>query len=517
MKHHLKQLIPSQTCLACEVCCRYPDRQSPMAPVFSREELQKAVELGLPKQSFPTPEHGRGARIRVTAGESCYRCPAFVPGTHECTIYPERPFDCQLYPYLLMFNPNKSKIHLVMDPLCPFIQAHHNPLSPSVGEGKGEGENLMEEYGAYLHEYLSRTEVIQWICQNQNLVSEYQDSMIRVCDLEKLTKSLVPEPIQQGLTPLTLRDFDRFQKAFARKPPALSCEHFLSHYLWSDSLRYYWTEINGYLCLFAEAGNHLFMPVPPMGVGAYRDTPLPEIIEGCFEIMNFWNQNRTVSRISGMREEDLTILPPPPFMGGGRGEGEEEHYKISLVEYDYIDRRIDLVNLRGNAYKSKRANYNQFLQNHPAAIYRPFTKEDIPACLRLYQTWLAQYKERRPAKHEIEMAQENFKVHQKALLEYEKLGLMGRVVELDGKIAGYTFGVPLSPEIFYIIFEITDLRNKGISQYLFREFCRELEPYEYVHAGGDSGVVSLARVKESYHPVKKHPIYQISEKPQRPF
>ncbi|GEM_PF-330866 len=562
MKHHLKQLIPSEICLACEVCCRYPDRQTLMAPVFSREEQQKAVELGLPKQSFPTPEPGRGARIRVTTGESsstasfdklrtlsersesnglttsCYQCPAFVPGTHECTIYPERPFDCQLYPFMLMFSQHKSKVHLIMDPLCPFIQTHNNPLSP----------NPLTAYGRYLYDYLEQPEIIQWICQNQNLVSEYQDSMIRVRDLEKLTKSLVPEPIQQGLTPLTSRDFDRFQKAFSRKKPILSCEHFLFHYLWNDSLRYYWTEMNGYLCLFAETGNHLFMPVPPMDVGARRAVPLPEIVEECFNIMNFWNQNRAVSRIAGIREEDIVnVGATPRGCPPGAGTGARP-YTVTLVEHDYLYRRIDLVNLKGNTYKSKRASYNQFLRNHPAAIYHPFTKEDIPACLHLYQTWLAQYKERRLdssassfdklrtlsersesngltiRKHEIEMAEENFKVHQKAFLETVGARpfdgaqgkravplLIGRVIEINGEISGYTFGVPLSSEIFYILFEITDLTIKGISQYLFREFCRELEPYPFIHAGGDSGLDSLRRVKESYHPLKKYPVYQISQ------
>jgi hypothetical protein len=283
--------------------------------------------------------------------------------------------------------------------------------------------------------------------------------------------------------------------------------------------------------------------------------------------MNFWNQNRAVSRIGGIREDDLVIVTGTgsPQSHALRGTAEVPTqsvgtriststgtypYKATLVEHDYVYQRTDLVDLEGNTYKSKRTSYNQFLRNHPAAVYRPFIKEDIPACLYLYQTWLAQYKERHPdssassfdklpstplragrtlserlvvsevepsesnglttRKHETEMAEENFKVHQKTLLEHEKLGLTGRVVELDGEIAGYTFGVPLSLGTFYVTFEITDLRNKGISQYLFREFCRELEPYEYIHAGGDSGVISLVRVKESYHPVKKHPVYQVT-------
>jgi len=84
MKHQLKQLIPSEICLSCEVCCRYPDKQSLMAPVFSLEEEKNAIGMGLPKQSFPVAEPNRGSRIQVVPnGESCYRCPAFHPLTPQ--------------------------------------------------------------------------------------------------------------------------------------------------------------------------------------------------------------------------------------------------------------------------------------------------------------------------------------------------------------------------------------------------------------------------------------------------
>ena len=76
MKHQLKQLIPSQTCLDCDICCRYPDKQSHMAPVFSLEEKSKAIELGIPKRFFSPPQANRGFQISPIIGEGCFRCPA---------------------------------------------------------------------------------------------------------------------------------------------------------------------------------------------------------------------------------------------------------------------------------------------------------------------------------------------------------------------------------------------------------------------------------------------------------
>ncbi|HEY5627110.1 MAG TPA: hypothetical protein VIR79_04150, partial [Nitrospira sp.] len=43
----LPQLVPSSTCLRCEVCCRFPDPDSPLRPYFTEQEVSRAVAGGV--------------------------------------------------------------------------------------------------------------------------------------------------------------------------------------------------------------------------------------------------------------------------------------------------------------------------------------------------------------------------------------------------------------------------------------------------------------------------------------
>ena len=70
----LPQLVPSSACLRCDVCCRFPDPDSPLRPFFTGEEISRAVDHGLETKVF----HDRsGCQITVvpdTQGEG-FVCP----------------------------------------------------------------------------------------------------------------------------------------------------------------------------------------------------------------------------------------------------------------------------------------------------------------------------------------------------------------------------------------------------------------------------------------------------------
>jgi hypothetical protein len=90
---------------------------------------------------------------------------------------------------------------------------------------------------------------------------------------------------------------------------------------------------------------------------------------------------------------------------------------------------------------------------------------------------------------------------------YRGLSLMGRVVKINQEIKAFTFGFKLNPNTFCILYEITDLSIKGLAQFIFAEFCRELKQYKYINIMDDSGLANLKKVKLSYHPVKLVPSY----------
>ena len=73
-------------------------------------------------------------------------------------------------------------------------------------------------------------------------------------------------------------------------------------------------------------------------------------------------------------------------------------------------------------------------------------------------------------------------------------------------------GYPLNLDTFCLLFEITDLNIKGLSQFIYREFCKELtNRYKWMNAMDDSGLENLKRVKQSYHPKQLIPTYNIYE------
>ena len=48
----LPQLVPSRTCLQCDVCCRFPDPDSALRPYFAESEIARALAGVFMKRPF---------------------------------------------------------------------------------------------------------------------------------------------------------------------------------------------------------------------------------------------------------------------------------------------------------------------------------------------------------------------------------------------------------------------------------------------------------------------------------
>ena len=102
----------------------------------------------------------------------------------------------------------------------------------------------------------------------------------------------------------------------------------------------------------------------------------------------------------------------------------------------------------------------------------------------------------------LAMSQDAESAHRVALRESAALGLSGLVVTIEGRVAGYTLGGPVRPTLFGVWLEIADPGRRGLSVFLFREFCRAQTGVEWITALDDSGMESLARAKQSYRPAR---------------
>jgi Fe-S-cluster containining protein len=128
----IDSIVPSELCLKCEICCRFPDPDSPLAPFFTEEEVKSALASGLPPDSFNGEPSGRiclipfPEEVESPGHNGGSVCPSFDPLTQRCGIYEVRPFDCQLFPFALMKDGTGASAVLGIDTKCPFIQDPRN-------------------------------------------------------------------------------------------------------------------------------------------------------------------------------------------------------------------------------------------------------------------------------------------------------------------------------------------------------------------------------------------------------
>ena len=172
----LYQIIPSEVCFSCDVCCRFLEADSPLAPIFTEKEKEKVIKHGADPSRFRPQADRRSAQIQLKPHNDFYICPFFEPETSRCTIYPIRPLDCQLYPFALMFSEDGSEVVLGVDMLCPF----------------GEEHLKTETFQRHIRDVIAYVEsetVTKQIAANWSLIGDYQDTVIIVHTLNQLTNA----------------------------------------------------------------------------------------------------------------------------------------------------------------------------------------------------------------------------------------------------------------------------------------------------------------------------------------
>lgn len=297
--------------------------------------------------------------------------------------------------------------------------------------------------------------------------------------------------LSKNLQPLTLKDKPLFDQYARQISVELSRYAFAPHYIWRHFFDFYWTIIDDQFCLFANQDGDYFMPILPMGQSLNQS-----VIRQAYRFILEANRAKQIARIENVPSG---LIPFFSRLG----------FRAVQKETEYLYKTEALIQLKGDRYKSKRAAYNLLTRNHPAAQLQPYQPTHLADCLALYESW---QQERWVQSHDDiyrAILEDSRHSHQAGLMNYEKLGLIGRVVFIDGVLRGYTFGYPLNSDIFCILFEVTDLGIKGLAQFIFREFCREQAAYCWINTMDDSGLDNLKRVKQSYRPAKQLSSYNL--------
>ena len=167
----IKQFVPENVCLKCQGCCRFKELDSAWGPCLLEEDIQELIDKNVPPAYINMQKKLR--LIPDAKGEG-FICPFFEEKANRCKVYGFRPFECQLYPFLI--NLRKKKVILTVDINCPYISEKIKTQE-------------FKEYVEYLTAHLNAPEQLELLKDNPQIIQAYED----VLDLVELTPPNAPE------------------------------------------------------------------------------------------------------------------------------------------------------------------------------------------------------------------------------------------------------------------------------------------------------------------------------------
>lgn len=290
----------------------------------------------------------------------------------------------------------------------------------------------------------------------------------------------------QRLYPFTLHAkplFDRYARLIATP---LSDYTFANNFIWLSQRSGFYQIIEDCFCLFSLNGHCLTMQLPPLGTLDRQK----QALTACFDIMDRYNPSPYLSAVEFTYRDFTNLIEP-------------EQWLVERSLPDYIYRTADLIELKGNAYKTKRSEINQFRRAHPhhrMEVLGPQHWSDIRV---LIDTWLRnrlKYIEAEAIADFFYTVEQERKAIERALENYDTLGLSGLCLIIDERLEGFTLGERITDDVGSVLVEKTNFAIPGSAQYLFREFAKTFKNCTYINVGDDLGLENLRRVKMSYRP-----------------
>jgi Fe-S-cluster containining protein len=104
----MKQIIHHEQCKRCGECCRFREDRQDFAPIFTVEELDSIQQT---RETLPEFLPFKGTdnifQIQLKKAEKPtpfypYVCPFLDEEAYSCTIYDVRPFDCRVWPFIVL-------------------------------------------------------------------------------------------------------------------------------------------------------------------------------------------------------------------------------------------------------------------------------------------------------------------------------------------------------------------------------------------------------------------------------
>ena len=159
MSPNIPQFVPQQVCLSCDGCCRFKEQNSSWRPKVAKEEIDQ-IALGLADKIFSKKFTDAQGHIRAVQNGGVCRCTFFNTQYNTCGIYSYRPFECQLYPFLLARKGEEIFISVHLN--CPFIQ-------------ENKGKDAFQRFTGALRNYFGSDDTKNFLKRNPLLAADYSE------------------------------------------------------------------------------------------------------------------------------------------------------------------------------------------------------------------------------------------------------------------------------------------------------------------------------------------------------
>ncbi len=264
---------------------------------------------------------------------------------------------------------------------------------------------------------------------------------------------------------------------------SMNCEYtFGNTLIWTES---YYGKICNYkgffICTYGK-NNDLYYSLP-IGSGNFK-----EAMEAIFDDAK---EKGIVPKFSGVTDSYKELLNkdfPDMF-----------DYEEDRGFADYIYSTEKMANLTGKKYHGKRNHISFFKKSHPDWKFEKIDSSNIDDCIKLHQNWIQERivdDDSQQDEYSLE-----FEAVLRAFENFDRLGLIGGLIRIDGKAIAYTLGEPKSKEVFVTHFEKAPADLRGAYPIINQEFTKNcLMDYKYVNREEDLNIEGLRKAKLSYEP-----------------
>lgn len=256
---------------------------------------------------------------------------------------------------------------------------------------------------------------------------------------------------------------------------------FTNLFTWGAKFNTEFAVANDWLFIRFRDNNNRNSYLRPIGKGCIK--------EGISIILEDHRQFDNVFQIRGLTNEMIEEIEtelPNMF---------EFNLNRSVSDYIYTSER--LINLGGKKLQSKRNHINRFKRENNWE-YHSLNGENefVRECKGLLKVWMK-------VNGDEAEEQDGFDVQAVNLMldNFDYLGLKGGLICVDGDIAAFTIGEPLTEDTFVVHVEKARTDIHGAYTIVNQQFVEnEMAGFTYVNREEDLGIENLRKAKMSYYP-----------------